>query len=276
MPAPATDAPVLITAHCCSKEMIRNLHRPIRSLESLYRNTAYPFYVKAESKTVRSNRLTVVSKSLYQEFARHYSVSSSVVYNGVDPSLFKPSKKIKKENMVLFTGRLSRGKGLFDLIRVAELLIKTHGSTRISIAGDGPLKNALTRKLKRRKLSNTKIIPHLPQSKLADLYQRSKVFILPTYYEGLPTSALEAMACKLPVVSTRIPGMPELVEHGINGYLVSTGNIEAFYSHIVELLENEEKQRQFGEAGRRKVMSKFIWPHVADLITAQYNKLLEI
>ncbi len=275
MPVPETDKPVLLTAHCCNKELIRNLHRPIRNLENLYRNTAYPFYVKAESKAVKSNRLTVVSESLHQEFGRHYNVSSSVVHNGVDPSLFKPSKKTKKENMILFTGRLSRGKGLFDLIRVAELLIKTHCNTRISIAGEGPLKNALIRKLKRRKLSNTKIIPYLSHNKLADVYQRAKVFILPTYYEGMSTSVLEAMACKLPVVSTRIPGMPELVEDGINGYLLSTGNIEGFYSRIVELLDNEEKQRQFGEAGRRKVISKFLWPHVADLITAQYNLLLE-
>jgi glycosyltransferase involved in cell wall biosynthesis len=197
-----------------------------------------------------------------------------VVYNGVDPSLFKPSNKINKEDMILFTGRLTHGKGLPDLLRVAELLLKTHAKTRITIAGNGPLKNKLERSLKKRKLSNIKIIPHISHNKLVDIYQRARIFVLPTYYEGLSTSTIEAMSCQLPVVSTYIKSMPELVEHAVSGYLVDTGDIKGLYKHIVELLGDEKKQMEFGKNGRKKVLSKFLWPHVTDLITSQYKKLL--
>ncbi len=276
MPIIKSKAPVLVTAHCCNKELIRSFHRPVRNLDALYRNALFPVYVKAETRLSKlCDKLTVVSESLRREFSKHYDVSSSVLHNGVDTNLFKPNENGDREDAVIFTGSLNRGKGVLDLLEIAQLLIESHSKIQIYIAGNGPLKNKLIRRIKNKNLSNVKLTNHLPHPQLVQFYQRSRIFVLPTYYEGLPTAVLEAMACKLPVVSTNISGIPDQIEDGINGYMVHPGDIHGFCEKIVELLNDEIKQKSFGEMGRKKIMNRFTWPSIGNLFVKEYNNLLK-
>jgi len=269
------DHPLIVTAHCCVKGIIQNYYRPIRDLDALLRNILFPFYIHIERKLSRScDKLLVVSNSLRNEFKKHYKVDSDAIYNGVDVEKFNGNNTLK-EDLILFTGMFRFGKGLLDLLEIAELLKRSHPKVNVVMVGNGPLKNKIQGHIRTRDLFNVKTVNRLSHSELLEYYHKSRIYILPSYYEGLPTTVLEAMACKLPVVASNVSGIPELIEEGLSGYMLSPGDIKGFYNRIVELLENPEKMRNFGEMGRRRVMEKFTWPHIARGIIKKYEELLK-
>jgi len=276
MPALNCGCPVMVTAHWCMREGVANFYRPIRDVESLYKNIFLPFYTYFAKKLVHScDKLTVVSYSLRREFDKYYNLKADVIYNAVDTELFDKIE-IKKEDAILFVGKLCIGKGVLDLLDIARMLGKTHPHVKIYIVGDGPLKNYIYTQLCKSDLLNVKMVNSLPHSELVYYYNRSQIFVLPSYYEGLPSTILEAMACKLPVVATNVSGIPELIDEGVTGYMLPPGDINGFYNRIVELLENSEKQKYFGEMGRKKVIEKFTWPHITQGIINKYQELLEM
>ncbi len=275
MPLINCSCPVFVTAHWCLKEAIPSFYRPIGSLDALIRNALFPFYCYIEKKLCRScDKLMVVSSSLKHEFKKHYGINSDVVWNGVDIERFSENNTVK-ENLILFTGMFRFGKGLYDLLRVAEMLKRTHPEVQVVMVGDGPIKKKVHKIIQERDLFNVKTIKQLSHNELLEHYHRAKVYVLPSYYEGLPTTILEAMACKLPVVASNISGIPEQIEEGVTGYMLSPGDINGFYSRIVKLLEDPEKRKSFGEKGRERVMERFTWPRIAKGIAKQYTELLQ-
>lgn len=275
MPAISTESTLVVTAHWCNSEGIKLFHKPIKDMDSLYRNILFPLYKHVESKLVKScDKLTVVSKSLQNEFLENYSVNSEIIYNGVDPNLFSHNK-MKKENAVLFTGKLSVGKGVTELLTLAELLSKSHPKVTLYLIGNGPLKNKLQKLIKKKQLLNIKLINYLSHSELIEYYNRSLIYILPSYYEGFPTTILEAMSCKLPVIATNISGIPEQIEDGINGYLTPVADADFLYDRVVDLLDSSKKRNLFGENNQRKVLEKFTWDKVAQKIESIYSELLK-
>ncbi len=274
MPFIKCDYPLIVTAHWCNKEGIPIFYRPIKDIDALYRNIMLPFYIHVERKLLLScDKLTVVSNSLRNEFKKHYKVDSDVIYNGVDYEKFNENSTLK-EDIILFTGKFRFGKGLLDLLDIAEMLKRSHPKVSVVMVGNGPIKNKIQEHIQTRDLFNVKTVNHLSHSELLEYYHKSRIYILPSYYEGLPTTILEAMACKLPVVASNVSGIPEEIEEGVTGYMLSPGDIEGFYSRIVEMLENPEKMRTFGEMGRKRVIEKFTWPHIAKEVIKRYQELL--
>lgn len=275
MPAIRSKSPVVVTAHWCNCEGIRLFHRPIKDMDSLYRNIMLPVYKQVESRLVKScDKLTVVSESLKKEFLKHYKVSSEVIYNGVDIDWFRFNKEQEKENAVLFTGKFSKGKGVIELLNMAELLLKSHPETTLYLIGEGPLRNRLKKQIEKKRLLNVKLMNRLSHSELINYYHRSMIYVLPSYYEGFPTTILEAMACELPVIATNISGISEQIEDGFNGHLIPAGNVKSLHGKIVDLLESPEKRVMFGKNGLTKILEKFTWQKVARKVEAVYTNLL--
>ncbi len=275
MPSISCGCPVIVTAHCCVKGIIKNYYRPIRDLDGLLRNLLFPYYSHIERKLLSSSdKFLVVSNSLRNEFKKYYNVNSDVMYNGVDTEKFNANNRVK-EDLILFTGMFRFGKGLYDLLRVAEMLKRTYPEVQVVMVGDGPIKKKVHKIIQERDLFNVKTTKQLSHNELLEHYHRAKVYVLPSYYEGLPTTILEAMACKLPVVASNISGIPEQIEEGVTGYMLSPGDINGFYSRIVKLLEDPEKRKSFGEKGRERVMERFTWPHIAKGIAKKYTELLQ-
>src|SRR5262249_5464606 len=110
---------------------------------------------------------------------------------------------------------------------------------------------------------------HMPgavlRDTLPDLYRAADLFVLPAVHDakgnvdGLPNVILEAMASALPVVATRVSGIPLAVEDEVTGLLVAEGEAEALGAAILRLLEAREEARRMGERGRRKVLAELTW-----------------
>ncbi|MGD2080116.1 MAG: glycosyltransferase family 4 protein [Nitrospirota bacterium] len=266
--------PVVVTAHWCNKVGIPIFHRPVRNAEALLRNLFLPLYVRSERRLSRScDRLTTVSASLRDEYREHYGVEGAVINNGVDPQAFS-SNGVRREDLVLFAGMLRPGKGVLDLLAVAELLKESRPGARVLLVGDGPLRDEVRRRMAERGLHNVEMLGRLSHPELLSYYRRARVFVLPTYYEGFPNTVLEAMACELPVVASRVSGIPEQVEEGVTGHMVPPGDVEGFHRRVGELLRDEGRCERFGRAGRERVLRRFTWRHVSERVLGEYRDLL--
>jgi glycosyltransferase involved in cell wall biosynthesis len=95
------------------------------------------------------------------------------------------------------------------------------------------------------------------QAEVRDYLQKSDVFVLPSFAEGVPVSLMESMAAGVPVVSTQVGGVSELVENGVSGYLVPPGDAISLAEKIEILLTNVELRNKFGQAGRIKIEQEF-------------------
>jgi glycosyltransferase involved in cell wall biosynthesis len=104
------------------------------------------------------------------------------------------------------------------------------------------------------------------------LLHEAAIFALPSYNENLPVSIIEAMDQALPIVSTTVGGIPDLVRHGLDGYLVPPGSIDELANRIVELLRNDDLRSRMGENGRRRVSSTFSPELAVASIAAVYRQ----
>lgn len=176
-----------------------------------------------------------------------------IVHCGVDPKLYEDVEK-SKENKFLFVGRLAAVKGLPVLL---EALVDLPNA-ELTVVGDGPDRDAL--QAKARDLGVTQRVEFLgykSQTEVADYLKTHSVFVLPSFAEGVPVVLMEAMAAGLPVVTTKIAGVPELVEDGVSGRLVSPGDVSALSDALNELSQNKSRNAKMGAAGRAKVISEF-------------------
>jgi glycosyltransferase involved in cell wall biosynthesis len=184
-----------------------------------------------------------------------------VLSNGVDCEEFVPTERGPANvPVLLFVGWLIREKGVFDLIEAARIL-RDRGSNfvlklvgpfhghepavraQISAAGLGKVIEALGAISSR--------------EGIITLYQRADVFVLPSWAEGLPVAVLEAMASGLPVVASRVGGVPDLVEDGVSGFLIPPRDPSALAVALERLIVDPDSRSRMGRAARAKVESSF-------------------
>jgi L-malate glycosyltransferase len=273
MPWIETTLPVIVTAHSSAIESTLRFHRPVKDLHALYRNLLLPLYRQVEGTLVRRcNLLTVVSHSMRREFYQWYQIDSEIVGNAVDLIKFNSGKA--KKNYVLYVGMFTIGKGILDLVEAAPAIARNFPGHAINMIGSGSLAGYLNRKIRKNGIKNLQIINHLPHSQLIKYYQEAGLFVLPSYYEGLPTTILEAMACGLPVVATDVGGIPDQVEEGVTGYLVPPGRPDLLAERMCRLLADASLRGEMGRRGRLKVEKEFSWQHVAEKFIMLYTHCL--
>ena len=105
--------------------------------------------------------------------------------------------------------------------------------------------------------ANVEFLGYQSQSQVRELLQQTDVFVMASFAEGVPVVLMEAMAAGVPVVATQIAGIPELVEHGVSGYLVPPGDAGAVAERAVALMADGELRGRMGKAGREKIAREF-------------------
>jgi glycosyltransferase involved in cell wall biosynthesis len=139
---------------------------------------------------------------------------------------------------VLFLGRMRQKKGVFDLVAATALVQRDVPGVECVLAGDGDL-DAVREAARRCGLEGRVTLPGWVAGKEKDeTLARADVFVLPSYFEGLPVGVLEAMAHGVPIVATNVGGIPDVVSHGVHALLVEPGDVEALAKAIASLLMN--------------------------------------
>jgi len=186
-----------------------------------------------------------------------------VVYHGLDVGRFRPVARTGPDSplRVLAVGSLLACKG-FDILIAALGTLRRRGlEIHATLAGGGPEESKLRDLVTAEGLSDAVRLPgYLTQQDLVPLFQSADVFVLPAVLEqhwGIPNVLVEALACAVPVVTTALPSLPELVEDGVQG-LVSRNQDPAHLAEQVERLARDpDLRRRMGEAGRRRVEERF-------------------
>jgi len=201
----------------------------------------------------------------------------TVVPEGIDLNLYyaKADQSKESEN-ILFVGRLATEKGLSFLIEAIPEVVSQHPSATFLFVGeDHGVKHALLRRAADLKVSRyVKFLGPKFGAALADIYRESRLFVLPSLYETFGLVILEAMASGLPIVTTRVGGVPELVRDGYNGVLVPPKDHVALAEAINSLLSNRQLYRRMS-AQNVETAKRYSWRRIAERIEALYVRLLD-
>jgi glycosyltransferase involved in cell wall biosynthesis len=150
---------------------------------------------------------------------------------------------------IIFVGRLAPVKRVDLLLEAIARVRRTLPTVRAQIVGGGPLRQALEEQTSRMHLSSNVEFAGT-QCRVQDWLTQARVFVLTSDSEGLALSVVEAMLCGLPIVCSHVGDLPDIVEDGINGYLVTPRTGAAFGDRILDLLTDPARARAFGQAGR--------------------------
>ena len=238
----------------------------------------------------RTRRIIAVSHFTKWELTNYYKIPAGkiqVIHNGVDTCKFQPAvdkRKIKAELgfnpddiAILSVGRLYARKGLFTLIESMPAVVKRFKNAKFIISGKGQSDEM-------RKLINyaeelgvkDSIIftGYYPDKKLPKLYQAADVFAFSTFYEHHPFAVLEALSTGLPVVTTKVGGIPETIESGKNGFLVEPFNPKQFADRILYLLDHPVEASEMGALARKTILERFDWRIVVKDAIKVYDEAL--
>ncbi|OGW25945.1 MAG: hypothetical protein A2X59_12325 [Nitrospirae bacterium GWC2_42_7] len=203
--------------------------------------------------------------------------------NGVNTELFYPCsdkerKELKNNNKLLnkkvlvYSGWLVEGKGLDTLLEAFRLVVSENRETKLLLLGKGPLKDRLKDKADSLNISD-KVCFKGNVTNVHEFLNSADIFVFPSFREGMPNSLLEAMACGLPVIASRIGGIVDIVEDNKSAILFDPGDVSGLASAIIKLLNNDEIRQALGAEARKRIEGGFSIDRVADEYIKLYEKL---
>jgi len=224
-----------------------------------------------------------VSRDMKQDIVKAYPIPASkvaVIHNGVDPEKYHPrdgkeslAKFSIRPPFVFFVGRLSRQKGIFDLIEAKKHVPQ---GTMLVLATGKPDTPEIEDDLRRAVRSSDNVVwirEMLEDPDLVNLYNEAAVFACPSVYEPFGIINLEAMACETPVVATRVGGIKEVVVDGETGLLVPPNDPAKLGQALTQVIEDPKAAVRMGKAGREHVLRNFTWDQIAAKTLELYRSL---
>lgn len=239
------------------------------------------FYKNANPKTKKKikwflenvDAVICLSSQWKAFFSDNFSIPKLYVVNNI---VSKPTdlEQTRSTDVVsfLFLGYISERKGVWELLKAVEAIKETHSSFKIVIGGNGE-----TEKLQRMiqdlgLVDFVNFIGWTSGEQKIDLLRNSDVFILPSQNEGLPISILEAMSYGLPIISTKVGGIPEVIENNVNGILINPNNLDELIQSMIFAIENPEVRVEFGQNNELRIQ-KFYPDSVKKQLEEIYNNI---
>lgn len=225
-----------------------------------------------------ANSVVAVSNGL-REFAFQTTpdIPIEVIPNAIELSVFTPppERNGSGKPCLLFVGRFNAFKNVETLVEAAARLRELDVEDfELALVGDGSHRANVERLVTEMGLTrHVKLLGWLNRDELVEHYRRADVFVTATTWEGMPNTVLEGMACGLPVVATRASGLEELVNDGVNGYLVELNDTETLARRLAALLQNPYERRRMGKESRRLAEREFAWDHIAGQYVDIYRRV---
>jgi teichuronic acid biosynthesis glycosyltransferase TuaC len=301
--------------HAALKFHIRQLHRrqPISLIHAhaalpcghaamlLARDLGIPFVVTVHGLDVFSTRqvpgwfgrrCSAVSEDVYRAAAQVICISEqvarrirgelsdpvriSVVYNGVDSSLFTPAADAAAANdVILSVGNLIPIKGHELLLRSVAAIVPGHPEVQCRIIGDGPERARLQELARQLRIEDRiHVLGRRPRWEVAAAMRGCALFALPSWYEGLGGVYLEAMATERPAIACHDQGIEEVICHGENGWLIRPKNLADLTAALRVLLSDGPLREKLGRCGRQTVLLSHTLAHQARQLLSIYRECL--
>jgi glycosyltransferase involved in cell wall biosynthesis len=202
------------------------------------------------------------------------------LFDGNDNS----NEKGDDKNTILYFGSLIRKKGLLELPLIFNEVVQKNPSAQLLLIGrdvpDVVSGNPSTWQMMQQlftaeALRNVRYLGSVPYQEIKAHIKAASLCVFPTFAEALPVSWIEAMALQKPIVASNIGWSTEVIEEGVEGFLVHPKDYEHYAARILELLDNPQMQVDFGAAARKKVVAKFSMEEVAQQSVLFYKKWME-
>ena len=218
---------------------------------------------------------TIVISDFYKKCAEDANLFSNikVIHNGIKLLEYKP---VKNWNNILYVGRLEDLKGIDDFIEALALVKKIKSGIRAVLAGNGSKIDFYKNKVKKLGLEDAVFFKgYQSPERISKLYKESTLVVVPSLIpDNLPLVCMEAMATGRPVIGTRIGGIPEMIVEGKTGYMFESNNYSELSSIMCELLDDEEKIKLMGRAGRQRAARLFDIDQCIEKTIQEYEDLL--
>lgn len=178
---------------------------------------------------------------------------------GIDGSRFTPDPPPPGPSpLMLCVGRLAPEKGQALLLEAMANLLREGRHLRLRFVGDGPDRPYLEKRAAQLQIaSNVEFAGWVDQTQLVRMYAEANLFILSSFAEGIPVVLMEAMAMELPCIAPRITGIPELIEHGVDGMLFTVADVEDLTQQIRLVLDSPDLRTRLGKQGRVRVLRDY-------------------
>ncbi len=247
-----TGIPYSFTAHGS------DLHRDKHMLREKVASAAFVVTISNFNKEI-----------IVQECGEAWRAKIHVVHCGVDTQVFQPrqppvAREPSRPFTILCVGTLHEVKGQTYLVEACRQLLRKGVPFECHFVGDGPDLEKLTRQVEEAGLENhVRFHGRRTRHEVLKLLQGADVLVAPSVpsrdgrREGIPVVLMEAMACGLPVVASRLSGIPELVDHGENGFLVRPGDVGGIVEALLRLYRDPVLRTRLGIHGRAKVLREF-------------------
>lgn len=251
-----------------------------RRLGAPFSFTAHAHDIFVEDHLLADKMQQAAFGATISEFNRRYLAETvsplalermRIVHCGVAPASFAFQPEGREANHMLAVGRLDEIKGFVHLIDACVLLSRRGVAFDCNIIGEGPLRQALQKRIDTAGLGPcVRLLGAMPQEKVREHLSRAAVFVLPSVVtsrgdrDGIPVALMEAMAVGLPVVSTRVSGIPELVVDGVTGRLAEPGDAEGLSWAIERVLTEPAATSAMAREARSKVERDFNIANEAD------------
>jgi N-acetyl-alpha-D-glucosaminyl L-malate synthase BshA len=230
----------------------------------------------------QSDGVTAVSRFLREKTLTNYGIEKEieVIPNFIDPEKYHRVRTEKVcrtlaeggEKVLVHVSNFRAVKRVQDVVRIFDI-VRQKVPCKLVLVGDGPDRSSCEKLV--RDLGIMSEVKFLgKQTELVPILSAADVFLMPSQSESFGLSALEAMACELPVVSSSVGGLPELVVHGETGYIAEIGDVERMARYVVDLLTNEPRYRLMAAAARRRATEVFSLKRIVDRYEQYYERVL--
>jgi N-acetyl-alpha-D-glucosaminyl L-malate synthase BshA len=230
----------------------------------------------------KSDGVTAVSRFLKEKTLTNYNIDKDieVIPNFIDTEKYKKAqcpehrRLLAKENekLLIHVSNFRPVKRVSDVIRIFDL-VRQKIPAKLLHVGDGPDRGECEKLCRELKICDS--VKFLgKQTALVEILSLADLFLIPSQSESFGLAALEAMSCGLPVISSSIGGLPELIVHGETGYISEIGDVERMAKYALDLLTNETKYKYFSENSRKRAEEKFRIDKITDQYEQYYNKIL--
>ena len=201
--------------------------------------------------------------------------SISVIHNGIDTSLFCPKSLGPRNKYVLWIGRYTPGKGVEYLIDAFAQFKKGHPDISLIMIGRGPEKNTIMERIRLLGLEESITMrDFVPNVELPDIYRNAHAFVLPSLEEGVPRSILEAMACGVPVICTKLPQLVSIVSGA--GYIVPLRDPSSIAERLDWLVSDPDVATDFSKEGVKRAQHSFSWDDTVRKTIDIYEQVISV
>jgi glycosyltransferase involved in cell wall biosynthesis len=254
-------------------DRIRRMPLYRRAFDSIF---VLPKMLKIERQILTSSRILALSEYTSQEFRRMTQGKDfPVMPMPICPISFCPAAEKVIEGKITFVGRIGDPRKNVELLLAASAIVHSqYPNLKIEMVG-GEATPAMIKIVKETNMdSYIEFKPFAPRSDLPNVLQSCDLFVLPSYQEGLCISALEAMSCGCPIVSTRCGGPSEFIAHGRNGFLCDFSAID-MARNILAVLSDRALRSSMSIEARKTILDRYSQPYASNIFWEQFESVFE-